>query len=41
MPPKTEHIIIRPNGMDEIDIVEYIANRGINADARHPHGVIS
>jgi hypothetical protein len=41
MPPKTKHIVIHPDEMDEIDIMGYSASSRINADPRHGHGLIS
>jgi hypothetical protein len=40
-PPKTEHIVILPHEMDEIDVAGYLARTRLNADTSHDHGIIS
>jgi hypothetical protein len=41
MPLETQHIIVRPDEMYEVDIAGYITHDRVNADTYHTHGLVS
>jgi hypothetical protein len=40
MPLETQHIIVRPDEMYEVDIAGCITNDRVNADTYHSHGLV-